>query len=96
MEYSRENVMSPQELSKEFGISLSRLADLRSQGKGPPYFKFGGIWYPKNGFDSWIHKQMKGDNKNVAEKKGRQLALPVRVQEPGVHGQYRFGRHATK
>ena len=41
MEYSRENVMSPEELAKEFGISLSRLADLRSQGKGPPYFKFG-------------------------------------------------------
>jgi len=43
MKYCRENVMSPEELAREFGISVQRLADLRSQGKGPPYFKFGGI-----------------------------------------------------
>lgn len=33
MKYSRENVMSPQELNGEFGITLARLANQRSQGK---------------------------------------------------------------
>jgi len=44
--------MSPDDLANEFDLSTSRLADLRSQGKGPPYFKLGGIWYPKDAFDA--------------------------------------------
>jgi hypothetical protein len=43
MKYARENLMTPEELAPEFGISVQRLADLRSRGIGPPYFKFGGI-----------------------------------------------------
>ena len=37
--------MSPDDLANEFDLSTSRLADLRSQGKGPPYFKLGGDRY---------------------------------------------------
>ena len=95
MRYARENVMSPEELAREFEMSESRLADLRSQRKGPPYFKFGGIWYPRDGFDEWVQEQMvKGDD-DVAEKEGRQVALPVQVQRPRALGQHRFGRHTN-
>jgi hypothetical protein len=79
MNYSRQNVMSPEELANEYGISVQRLADLRSQGKGPPYFKFGGVWYPKDGFDRWAEQSMKG-SKNGAQDEKRLLALPVQVQ----------------
>lgn len=95
MKYARENLMSPQELAKEFGISVQRLADLRSQGKGPPYFRFGGIWYPKEGFDLWAETVMKGKS-IVTEKEKRPLALPVPVQRTGIHREHRFGRHVTK
>jgi hypothetical protein len=87
--------MSPEELASEYGISVSRLADLRSQGKGPPYFKFGGIWYPREDFDSWVLQQMKGEE-YVDKKEKRQMALQIPVQGPRVHGQHRFGRHTTK
>jgi hypothetical protein len=32
MKYARDNLMSPEELAREFGIGVQRLADLRSQG----------------------------------------------------------------
>lgn len=95
MKYARANLMSPQELATEFGISLQRLADLRSQRKGPPYFRFGGIWYPKEGFDLWADTVMKGKS-IVTEKEERPLALPVSVQRTGIHREHRFGRHITK
>jgi len=95
MKYARENVMSPEELANEYGISVQRLADLRSQGKGPPYFKFAGIWYPKDGFDSWAEHNMKGAEIGIKTEE-RLLALPVRIQGAGVHRQNRFGRHTTK
>jgi hypothetical protein len=95
MNYSRQNVMSPEELANEYGISVQRLADLRSQGKGPPYFKFGGVWYPKDGFDRWAEQSMKG-SKNGAQDEKRLLALPVQVQGARVHRQHGFGRHRTK
>jgi hypothetical protein len=95
MKYARENTMSPEELAREYGISVQRLADLRSQGKGPPYFKFGGIWYPKDGFDSWAEQNMKGAEIGIKTEE-RLLALPVRVQGAGVHRKNRFGRHTTK
>jgi hypothetical protein len=87
--------MSPEELAREFGIGVQRLADLRSQGKGPPYFKFGGIWYPKGGFDLWVEKSMEGEEFDT-KKEERQLALPVRVQGTRILGEHRFGRHTTK
>jgi hypothetical protein len=98
MRFARQNVMSPEELASEFDMSESRLADLRSEGKGPPYFKFGGIWYPKEEFDSWVLKQItkKESEEDVIEKEKRQVALSVQVQRTGEHGQHRFGRHATK
>jgi hypothetical protein len=97
MRFARENVMSPKELADEFEMSESRLADLRSQSKGPPYFKFGGIWYPKDEFDSWVMQQVqRGSDSGVTEEQERELALPVRVQGAGVHGKHRFGRHTTK
>jgi hypothetical protein len=96
MHFARNNVMSPEELAREYEMSESRLADLRSQRKGPPYFKFGGIWYPRDGFDEWVQKQMiKGDD-DVAKKEERQMALPVQAQRPRAHGEHRFGRHSTK
>jgi len=95
MKYARDNLMSPEELAREFGIGVQRLADLRSQGKGPPYFKFGGIWYPKDGFDLWVEQNMEGEEFDT-KKEERQLALPVRVQGTRILGQHRFGRHTTK
>jgi hypothetical protein len=96
MQFARENVMSPKELAQEFELSEARLADLRSQRKGPPYFKFGGIWYPKTEFDEWIKKQMIIGGEDGVEEKERQVALPVPVQGARIHGQHRFGRHLTK
>ena len=68
MKYARQNLMSPEELANEYGISAQRLADLRSQGKGPPYFKFGGVWYPKVGFDRWAEENMKGSENGASER----------------------------
>ncbi len=95
MKYAHENVMSPEELAREFGISEQRLADLRSQGKGPPYFKFGGIWYPKDLFDLWAEQEMKGEQ-FVTQEEERPLALPVPAHRAGIHREHKFGRHITK
>jgi hypothetical protein len=89
--------MSPDDLANEFDWSTSRLADLRSQGKGPPYFKLGGIWYPKDAFDAGVLQQIeKGSDSNVTEGEERELTLEVRVQGAGVYGKHQFGRKDTK
>jgi hypothetical protein len=96
MRYARENVMSPEELASEFHLSEARLADLRSEHKGPPYFELGGIWYPKNAFDEWAEEQLNKGAEVVAKEEERQVVLPVRSARTGEQGKHRFGRHVTK
>lgn len=43
------------EAAEHLGLSVQRLADLRSQGKSPKYFKpLGKIMYRKSDLDKWV------------------------------------------
>src|SRR6202167_4719868 len=63
--------------------SPATLADWRSQGKGPAYFKTGRkIWYPKDRVDAWLESQMRdGGTRHGTANQGREGALQLQVRQ---------------
>lgn len=50
--------LSPAEVEEIYGISERTLANWRSQGKGPAYYKFGGaVKYLRAELDEWVLSQ---------------------------------------
>lgn len=48
------------EAAAELGLTMGTLDQWRSQGKGPPYLKFGGrIYYPRAEFETWVREQIR-------------------------------------
>jgi hypothetical protein len=96
MKYSRDQLMSPEELAINFGLKEATLADWRSQKKGPRFFKTGrNVWYPKDFVDLWAESLIE-EHDNVIEKSGRNLAFPVQTAREGVRRNHRLGRHRRK
>jgi len=42
----KNRYLTAKELSERLGVSTGTLANWRSQGKGVPYVRFGGVRYP--------------------------------------------------
>ena len=50
-----EKYLKPKEVEQALGIPEKTLANWRSQGKGPAYFKFGGkVRYALKDLEGWI------------------------------------------
>src|ERR1700733_3847415 len=94
----RERLFSAEELAKNLELRPATLADWRSQGKGPAYFKTGRvIWYPKDRVEAWIEAQMReGSTSDGTPNQGRDVALPLQARRKAVHQNNRLGRHTTK
>src|SRR4051812_12539490 len=55
LNFSRENLLTPEELAQNLHLSPATLAAWRSERRGPPFVKVGRrIWYPKETFDGWM------------------------------------------
>jgi predicted site-specific integrase-resolvase len=53
-------LLDPIEASEYIGIPAGTLARWRSEGTGPPYFKFGGrVAYEKKFLDEWMKAQFR-------------------------------------
>ena len=50
-ELLENRLLTPQDLEKEYGISTKTLANWRSQGKGPAYFKLGNSIRYRGGYE---------------------------------------------
>ena len=54
-ELLENRLLTPQDLEREYGISTKTLANWRSQGKGPAYFKLGNaIRYRGGEVEKWV------------------------------------------
>jgi predicted DNA-binding transcriptional regulator AlpA len=96
MKYSRDQLMSPDELAANFGLKKATLADWRSQKKGPRYLKTGReVWYPKDCVDSWAEAQIQETIDGI-ENSRRNLALPIQTGRQNLRGNNRLGRHRTR
>src|ERR1700722_16657471 len=94
----RKQLLSPKELAHSLGLKPATLADWRSQGKGPGYFKAGRmIWYPLDRVGAWIESQMReGSTSDGTANQRRDVALPLQVRRQAVRKNNRLGRHKTK
>ena len=96
MQFARDELMSPEEFGREFGVSVRTLGDWRSQKRGPRYLKVGrNIFYPKKYVDRWLKAQTQGE-RNVVKKTKRKMALQVQTQRSGIRTVHKFGRHRTQ
>jgi hypothetical protein len=50
-------------MAEILGMSVGTLEKWRSQGKGPPYLKDGGVKYPIKGYFQWEAEQTRDGNK---------------------------------
>ena len=92
MVFTAETLYNPQQVSDIVGISVSTLANWRSQGKGPPWLKVGRkIWYLVADFEKWMEGLKRGTQRTE-----RQMALPVQSERTKILREHRFGRHRTK
>ena len=93
----RADLMSPQELADDLGLSLATLADWRSQGRGPAYLKVGRkIWYPRNRVENWLQSRLKETTEDGPKEAIREVALQVHAGRSRIQRVNRFGRHRTK
>ena len=56
IEYNPEK-MTPNEAAIYLGIAVGTLANLRSDPKGPDYFKLGGVFYKQVDLDVYIESR---------------------------------------
>jgi excisionase family DNA binding protein len=97
MTFSRDNLLSPQELAETFGLSPDTLADWRSQRRGPAYLSVGRkIWYPKDRVDKWLETKLKETKEDGITETERHVALPVQTRRQGIQRNHKLGRHRTK
>jgi len=69
-ELLENRLLIPQDLEREYGISTKTLANWRSQGKGPPYFKLGNAVRYRGGE---VNKWIAGSKVKIYKKKGLDL-----------------------
>ncbi len=54
-QFPKDKLFTPRDLEREYQLSVKTLADWRSQGKGPPYFKLGNaVRYRAEEIEKWI------------------------------------------
>ena len=54
----KQRYLTPKEVEERYRIKVGTLANWRSQKKGPPYTKVGGIKYPVDEFEKFIEERM--------------------------------------
>lgn len=97
MTFSRENLLSPQELAETLGLSRATLADWRSQKRGPAYLAVGRkIWYPRDRVGKRLETKLKETRDDGNTETERHLALPVQTRRQGIQCNHKLGRHCTK
>src|SRR5579872_6666496 len=88
----RSQMLTAEDLAAVIGVTVSTLADWRSQGRGPAYLKFGRkIFYHVKDTESWIEEQRHG-----APHQKRPVGIPLRRQGPKGSSRNRFGGYRTK
>src|SRR5208282_275707 len=96
MGYARDNLLSPEELGQNLGLSPATLADWRCRKTGPAYLKVGRrIWYPKDRVNGWLETKVQ-ETIDGTQKEVRPVELPLQSGRKGVQRNDRLGRHHTK
>ena len=60
---TKRRALSRKEIEERYPISEGTLANLKSQGKGPPWYKLGGrVVYFVDEFEAWIRGEEAGES----------------------------------